>query len=100
MCETSYAFTYAWNEYTENTFYTDKELPGYPVTFQGQTNLVCDMIDEVASAKDKIGLGVCYWGGEFIPNTDPDMKSSWANQALFTYEGIATPTLSLFSKVR
>ena len=100
MTETSYAFTYAWNEYTNNTFYTDKELPNYPVSFQGQTNLMCDLIDEVVSAKNNKGIGVCYWGGEFIPNTDPEMKTSWANQALFTYEGIATPTLSLFNKIK
>ena len=100
MMETSYAFTYEWNEYTDNVFYKDKELPNYPVSYQGQTNLLCDMIDEVASAKNEKGLGVCYWGGEFIPNTDPDMKTTWANQALFTYEGIATPTLPLFNKLK
>lgn len=98
MVETSYAFTYEWNDYTNNTFYKDKELPQYPVSYQGQTNLLIDMIEEVASAKNNNGIGVCYWGGEFIPNTDKDMLSSWANQALFTYEGIATPTLSLFKK--
>ena len=100
MVESSYAFTYEWNDYTSNTFYTDKELPDYPVGFQGQTNLVCDLIREVASAKNNMGIGYCYWGGEFIPNTDPEMRSSWANQALFTYEGIATPTLSLFNKIK
>ena len=100
MVESSYAFTYEWNDYTSNTFYTDKELPDYPVGFQGQTNLVCDLIEEIASAKDNKGIGYCYWGGEFIPNVDPEMRTSWANQALFTYEGIATPTLSLFNKIR
>ena len=100
MVESSYAFTYEWNDYTSNTFYTDKELPEYPVGFQGQTNLVCDLIKEIASAKNNKGIGYCYWGGEFIPNVDPDMRTSWANQALFTYEGIATPTLSLFNSVK
>ena len=100
MVETSYGFTYEWNEYTNNTFYTDKELDGYPVSFQGQTNLVLDLIDEIASASDKNGIGICYWGGEMIPNKDPDIKTSWGNQALFTYEGIATPTLSLFKECR
>ena len=100
MVETSYAYTYSWNDYTNNTFYKDKELAEYPVSFQGQTNLLLDLIDEIASAKDNNGLGLCYWGGEMIPNTDPDMRSSWANQALFTYEGIETPTLSLFKECR
>ena len=99
MMETSYAYTYEWNEYTNNIFYKDKELKDYPVSYQGQTNLICDLIEEVASAKDNKGIGVCYWGGEFIPNTDKDMKTTWANQALFTYEGVATPTLSLFNKI-
>lgn len=97
ICETSYAFTYEWNDLTANTFYTDKELEQYPVSFQGQSNLLLDMIEEVASAKENNGLGICYWGGEFIPNTDKDMKTSWANQALFTYEGVASPTMDVFS---
>ncbi|MCR4911671.1 MAG: arabinogalactan endo-1,4-beta-galactosidase [Bacilli bacterium] len=100
MVESSYAFTYEWNDYTSNIFYTDKELPDYPVGFQGQTNLVCDLIREVASARNNKGIGYCYWGADFIPNVDPDMRTSWANQALFTYEGIATPTLSLFNSIR
>ena len=98
IVETSYAYTYEWNDYTSNTFYTDKELAEYPVSFQGQTNLILDMIEELVEAKNNNGIGLCYWGGEFIPNTDPDMRTSWANQALFTYEGIATPTLSLFKE--
>ena len=96
IVESAYAFTYAWNEYTNNTFYTDQELDEYPVSFQGQTNLIADLVEEVATAKNQWGVGYCYWGGEQIPNTDPDMRSAWANQALFTYEGIATPTLSSF----
>ena len=98
IVETSYAYTYEWNDYTANTFYTQDELSEYPVSFQGQTNFLLDIIDEVASAKSNNGLGVCYWGAEFIPNTDPDMKTSWANQALFTYEGVASPTLRVFSE--
>lgn len=98
IMETSYAYTYEWNDLTSNIFYTDKALPGYPVTFQGQTDLLLDIIEETASAKDCGGIGVCWWGGEWIPNTDKDMRTSWANQALFTYEGIATPTLSAFQK--
>ena len=43
-------------KYTSNTFYTDKELPNYPVSFQGQTDLVCDLIEEVASANNKKAL--------------------------------------------
>lgn len=100
MVETSYAFTYEWNDYTHNIFYTDKELPDYPVSFQGQTNLMLDLIDEIASAKDNNGIGICYWGGDMIPNKDPDIVTSWGNQALFTYEGVETPTLSLFKKCR
>nr|MCR5741120.1 arabinogalactan endo-1,4-beta-galactosidase [Gammaproteobacteria bacterium] len=100
MVETSYAYTYEYNDYTSNIFYKDKELEEYPVSFEGQTKLILDLIEELASAKDNNGIGLCYWGGEWIPNTDSFMKSTWANQALFTYEGIATPTLSLFKECR
>ena len=96
IMETSYAYTYEWNEWTDNVFYRDKELAEYPVSFQGQSNLLLDIIEETASAKNGSGIGVCWWGGEWIPNADADMLTPWANQALFTYEGIATPTLSVF----
>ena len=98
IVETSYAYTYKWNDLTDNVFYTDRELPAYPVSFQGQSNFLLDMMEEVAAAKDGNGLGVCWWGGEWIPNSDRDMRTPWANQALFTYEGIATPTLSVFNQ--
>ena len=98
IVETSYAYTYKWNDLTDNVFYTDRELPAYPVSFQVQSNFLLDMMEEVAAAKDGNGLGVCWWGGEWIPNSDRDMRTPWANQALFTYEGIATPTLSVFNQ--
>ena len=96
VMETSYAYTYEWNDLTDNVFYSDKALPDYPVSFQGQSDFLLDVIEQVAAAKDGNGIGVCWWGGEWIPNTDENMRTSWANQALFTYEGRATPTLSVF----
>ncbi len=98
IMETSYAYTYEWNDLTDNIFYRDKELAGYPVSFQGQTDYLLDVMEAVASAKQDNGIGVCWWGGEWIPNRDRNMRTSWANQALFTYEGIASPTLSAFKK--
>ena len=100
VMETSYAYTFEWNDLTAIVFHNDKVHQDYPVSFQGQTDFLLDLVEEVASAKGGNGVGVCWWGGEWIPNTDPDMKTSWANQALFTYEGIATPTLSAFRKCR
>ena len=97
MVENSYGYTFEWNDLTSNIFYTDDVHPDYPVSFQGQTDIVLDIVEELANAKNKGAIGYFYWGGEWIPNTDPDMRTSWSNQALFTYEGVATPTLSLFS---
>ncbi len=100
IMETSYGYTLEWNEYTSNVFHEEWRRDGYPISFQGQTNLILDMVEEVAKAKDHGGLGVCYWGGEWIPNSDSSMRTSWANQALFTYEGVATPTLYAFGQCR
>ena len=98
IMETSYAYTYEWNDLTDNVFYTDRELPDYPVSFQGQSDFLLDIIEQVASAKELNGIGICWWGGEWIPNKDENMRTSWANQALFTYDGRATPTLSVFKE--
>ena len=103
IMEYSTAFTLRGHEYAENQFGKEySELIGreYPTSFQGQTNMILDIAERVAKAKNNMGIGICYWGGDWLPvkgagwGDQYTTKSSWSNQALFTYEGFATPTLA------
>ena len=102
IMEYSMAFTLNNHQYAENQFgvqYSELIKNEYPTSFQGQTNMILDIAERVAKAKNNMGIGICYWGGEWLPVNgagwgDPySTKSSWSNQALFTYEGVASPSL-------
>ena len=103
IMEYSMAYTLKTHEYAENQFgkeYSDLISSEYPTSFQGQTNMIYDIAERVAKAKNGMGIGICYWGGEWLPvpgagwGRQYTTKASWSNQALFTYEGVATPTLA------
>jgi len=103
IMEYSMAYTLAPHQYAENQFgkeYSDLISREYPTSFQGQTNMIFDIAERVAKAKKRMGIGICYWGGEWLPVPGAGWgeqyitKASWSNQALFTYEGVATPTLA------
>ena len=102
IMEYSTAYTLNNHPFAENQFgEKEKKLieNEYSVSFQGQVNFIIDLAEKVAMAKNNQGLGICYWGGDWIPVkgagwSDPSTKSSWSNQALFTYDGLATPALA------
>ena len=103
IMEYSMAYTLKPHEYADNQFgreYSDLISREYPTSFQGQTNMILDIAERVAKANNEMGIGICYWGGEWLPvpgagwGEQYKTKSSWSNQALFTYEGVATPTLA------
>ena len=102
LMEYSMAFTLNNHQYAENQFgvtYSELIKNEYPTSFQGQTNMILDIAERVAKAKNNMGIGICYWGGEWLPVSGAgwgdqySTKSSWSNQALFTYEGVASPSL-------
>ena len=108
IMEYSMAYTLKTHRYAENQFgweYSNLIAREYPTTFQGQTNMILDIAERVAKAKNRMGIGICYWGGEWLPvrgagwGEQYSTKSSWANQALFTYEGYATPTLAAMKTI-
>lgn len=128
VAETSYAFTAADGDYWGNTV-TDG-VKGYPVSVQGQADLVRDVIDTVAHTAG--GIGVFYWEGTWISvgggsyganralwekhgsgwassyaaQYDPDDAGKWHggcavdNQAFFGADGRAIESLKVFSLVR
>lgn len=62
VLETSYAFTREDADGNGNTALTTVT---YPITLQGQSNAVRDVIDAIASLGDW-GLGIAYWEGTWI----------------------------------
>ena len=102
LMEYSYGFTDLIHPYANNILSKDNQLEDYPLSIQSQTNQIIDIIEQVSNSK--YGIGTCYWGGEWIPVKncgwgDENTKSSWSNQALFTYEGLALTTLKLFKEI-
>ena len=84
VAETSYGYTTADTDFSGNTIGEGGGVvKDYPMTQQGQANLVRDVIDTVAN-KTKNGIGVFYWEGTWISvGTD-----SWEqNSALWEKHG-------------
>lgn len=65
VAETSYAYTASDTDYYGNTVGSGAAVAGYPLSVQGQADLVRDVIDTVAN-KTKNGIGVFYWEGTWI----------------------------------
>ena len=108
LMEYSMAFTLNTHQYADNQFqqeYSNLLKNEYPTSFQGQTNMILDIAERLAKAKNNKGIGICYWGGDWLPvkgagwGDQSNTKSSWANQALFTYEGVASPALAAMRAV-
>ena len=129
VAETSYAWTLEDGDFFSNTIGEGGafEQP-YPISLQGQTNAVADVISAV---NDIGGLGVCYWEGGWIPvgtvsHSENSAKwetygSGWAssyaaeydpsdagvyyggsacdNQTFFDFHGNALPSIKVFQGV-
>ena len=106
IAETSYGFTYETDSWAENTFSksgTAKVISGYPCSIQGQASIIRDATEVVAGLQN--GFGMFYWEGAWTPTkysgwADRNSFSSWANQALFSYNGKALGSLSVYKKMQ
>jgi arabinogalactan endo-1,4-beta-galactosidase len=98
IAETSYPFTFDWNDYTNNVIGSqDQILSDYPATAEGQKNFLLK-IREIVKQSPK-GFGFAYWGGEWISfkgNTAID-GSSWENQAFWDFSNKALPVIDAFA---
>ena len=66
VAETSYAYTAEDTDFNGNTIGEGANVvKNYPMTIQGQANLVRDVIDTVVN-KTENGIGVFYWEGTWI----------------------------------
>ena len=106
IAETSYGFTYETDSWAENTFSkngTASTISGYPCSIQGQASIIRDATEVVSNLEN--GFGVFYWEGAWTPTkysgwADENSASSWANQALFSYNGKALGSLSVYKKMQ
>ena len=108
ICEVSYGFTLEGNSNATNLFSDydeegEKPVSGYDVSPSGQALLLRDYLDVMNNALN--GYGMFYWGGDFIPVNgsgwaDSLTKSTWANQALFSYNGKALPSLYFLNELK
>jgi arabinogalactan endo-1,4-beta-galactosidase len=109
IVEISYGFTFAPHANANNIFFNTTQsgnarpVYGYEVSPQGQADLLRDSINALSSVSQ--GYGIFYWEGCWIPVAgvgwaDSNSKNSWANQALFSYDGKALPSLEVFKLIR
>ncbi|MCL6454581.1 MAG: glycosyl hydrolase 53 family protein [Alicyclobacillus sp.] len=105
VAETSEGWTVAQGDETINTFNQQTAYTaGYTPTPEGQAAEIRDVINNVANVPNDMGLGVFYWGADWLPGDETGWESgagsSWENQALFDFNGRALPSLDVFREVR
>lgn len=106
IAETSYGFTYEADSWANNIFSesgTAKPISSYPCSIQGQASILRDTTEVVANLDN--GFGLFYWEGAWTPTkysgwADELSGASWANQALFSYDGKALGSLSVYKKMQ
>lgn len=97
IAETSYPFTFQWNDNTNNVIGTSEQiLPVYPATSQGQLDFLNKIRTIVSNSKH--GAGFCYWGAEWIAFKGKNATdgSTWENQALWDFDNKALPAMQAF----
>lgn len=101
LVETAYAFTDRDNDNYPNIVDQDLAVQNYPLTPEGQRDMLRDVMSIVRAVDDGRGLGVFYWDatwtavdGNGWDNTDPSTGNAWENQALFDFDGKALPALA------
>lgn len=83
----------------------DQLTSGYPLTPEGQKNMLQTIMDIVQAVPNNHGLGImrrdATWtavkGNGWDP-ADPSTGKGWENQALFDFDNRALPAMSLFNK--
>lgn len=101
--ETAYAFTLEDADGHPNIFGSEQTVPEYPVSVQGQADLLYDVFKAVAEVPNNRGLGVFYWepawlgveGAGWIINEG----NAWENQAMFDFNGNALDSLYVFGGI-
>jgi arabinogalactan endo-1,4-beta-galactosidase len=100
VVETAYAFTDRDNDNYDNIVTQELAVAHYPLTPEGQRDMLRNVMSVVRAVDNGRGLGVFYWDatwtaveGNGWDNTDPSTGNAWENQALFDFDGNALPAL-------
>ncbi|MCB2198836.1 glycosyl hydrolase 53 family protein [bacterium] len=96
VVETAYLWTTDWADGTNNVFWTDDVVPGYPASVAGQTNLMYAVRAAVQNLPDDQGKGVFYWEPAWI--TTETRGTPWENACLFDFEGNALSSLDALAR--
>lgn len=99
IAETSYPFTFNWNDQTNNVIGNNSQiLPEFSASPQGQKDFLNFIKEKVNSSNSKI-IGFSYWGGEWTSykgSTATD-GSSWENQAFWDFNNQSLPVLDVYT---
>lgn len=104
IMETAIGWTLEGADPGPNVFGTEQaQLSGYPVSPQGQEQLLRDLYAALAELPEGKGLGVFWWAPEWIAIKGAGWRTGdgngWENQTLFDFEGRALPSLSAFQRI-
>lgn len=104
IAENAYGFTYETDSAASNEFGSSYKADSYEVTIQGQAEMIRDAAEAIANLPQNNGFGCFYWEGAWLPVNgcgwaDEASKDSWANQALFSYNGKALGSLGVYNKM-
>jgi|SRR6218665_601822 len=66
IAETAYQFGSANADLVANWFDASYLISGYPATQQGQYDFLVQLTDLVQSVNNNNGIGICYWGAEWV----------------------------------
>lgn len=115
ILETAYGFTLEPHEGLISIFNQElADIAGYSADVEGQIKFISDLFDTMKRVKNNKGIGIVYWEPAWIPvqgstwTTDIGQEyikdyakkgNSWANQALFDYEGNTLKSLKVFKNI-
>ena len=105
ILETAYAATLNDKDGFMNLFdKNEQNLGGYKATVQGQATAIRNIMEAVAQVPNGRGLGIFYWEPDWIPVKGAGWKTgegnAWENQALFSFNGEALPSMNVFNLVK
>lgn len=130
IVETSWGYTDNYASYCNNQFSSNmNEAGGYKTSYQAQTSELAELADCLSKVPEGKGTGLFYWEPAWLPRkgsgwvsktgyyynehgydyektsdldgySDSSCYSSWANQALFDYDGKALPSYKAYKLIQ
>lgn len=97
IAETSYPFTFEWNDWTHNVIgEAEQILPQIPASEAGQLAFM-EEIRRISTSAPQL-IGFAYWGGEWVAykGTQAADGSTWENQTFYDFKNHALPVIDVF----